>query len=195
MIISYNKELIYDSFSMLGSSSDFLNFLWDNSHAFLNTFLISYSDFSNCPDTFLNKLGINLVHILFELFQDKFIIFIVNDSRQYFDFFVLDIVWISEFREEALDIILKDRWTFLDNILDVLEDHILDLFWCEGNHRDNWRGQLLNQVLYQFLTRKIVQISNDQFNAAKDHCGVDVGQSWNNFINDPIIIKDKYISA
>jgi hypothetical protein len=116
---------------MLSSTPDLFNFFGDDTHAFLYTFLIPDSNFTNGPDTFFNKLGINLIHILFKFLQDKLIVFIVNNSGEDFDFFVLNVVRVSEFGEEALDVVLKDGWTLLNDVLNVFKDYVLHLFRSE----------------------------------------------------------------
>ena len=113
---------------MLSGSPDLFDFFGDDTHAFLYTFLIPDSNFTDGPDTLFNKLGINLIHILFKFLQDKLIIFIVDDSGENFDFFVLNVVRVSEFGEETLDVVLKDGWALLNNVLNIFKDYVLHLF-------------------------------------------------------------------
>ena len=103
---NYNEQLIDNSLGMLSSGPDFLDFLWDYAHTFLNTFFISNGDFSYSSDTFLDKLWIDLVHILLELFQYWLVILVVDDSGKDLYFLILDVIRVGKFREEALHLVL-----------------------------------------------------------------------------------------
>ena len=65
---------------MLCGSGDFLDFFGNDSHALFNTFLVPDGNLAHSPDTFLDKLGIHLIHVLFKFFQDELIIFVVDDT-------------------------------------------------------------------------------------------------------------------
>ena len=86
-------------------------------------------------------------------------------------------MWVGEFAEEALYVIFQDRGTLLDDILHVLQDHVLHLGRGEGHHRHNRRSYFLGQVLDQVGTVHEVHVADHQLDAPEDHTGVDVGQS------------------
>lgn len=141
---------------MLCSSGDFLDFFGDDPHALFNAFLIPDGNLADSADTFLDKLRVNFIHVLLEFFQYELIIFVVDDSWENLYFFIFDVVGISEFGEEALDVIFEDWGAFFNDVLDVFEDDVLDLFGGEGDHRHDRRGQFLYQVLDQFLAWQVV---------------------------------------
>jgi hypothetical protein len=122
---------------MFGGSPDLLNLFRNDAHTLFNTLLIPDGNLPHGPDTFLDKLGIDLIHVFFKLFQDHFIVLIVDDAGEYFYFFILYVVGVSEFGEEALDIILEDRGALLYDVLNVFEDHVLHLFGGEGYYGDD----------------------------------------------------------
>jgi len=118
-ILNSDKKLINNSFSMLSCASDLFNLFRNDSHTFLNTFFVSDGNFSNSFDTFFNKFRVNFTHVLFEFFENWFVIFIIDDSGENFYFFVLDVIRICEFREETFNIVLENWWSLFDDVLNI----------------------------------------------------------------------------
>lgn len=91
---------------------------------------------------------------------------------------------VRELAEEALDLVFQNGGSFLDDVLDVLEDDVLDL---SGSERHNWhnrRCDFFGQVFDQLLTAHEIEISDNQLDAPEHHTGVDVGQTRQNPIHD-----------
>jgi hypothetical protein len=59
-------------------------------------------------------------------------------------FLDFNIMRICKFAKEAFNLILKDRWTFLDNILNIFKNDILCLSGCKRYNRDNRRSNFFN---------------------------------------------------
>ena len=80
--IRYNKELINDMFGVAGYLLGLLDFLGQDSHAFLHTLLVPDGDFADSLDTLLDKFGIHLVEVLPELFQNWLIVLGRHNAHQ-----------------------------------------------------------------------------------------------------------------
>lgn len=85
-------------------------------------------------DAFLDELRVHLVQILSQLVQHTLVILVVDDSDQYLYFLVFDVMRVRELAEEALDLVFQNGGSFLDDVLDVLEDDVLHLSGSEGHN-------------------------------------------------------------
>lgn len=154
--MGYDKELVNDGLCVLGSRSYFLDFFGDNAHTFFDTFLIPDGYFSDGSDAFFDEFWVNLVHIFFQLFQDQFVVFVVDDSGKDLYFFVFNVVRVREFGKETLYIILKHWRSLLNYVLDVFQNDILHLLRREWDHWYDGRGELFDEIFNELLPRQIV---------------------------------------
>ena len=68
---------------MLGVTGNILgvaNELGNDGHAFLNRFFISNSNFAYCLDAPFDEFRVDLIDVLLQLFQNWFVVFVVDDS-------------------------------------------------------------------------------------------------------------------
>lgn len=93
---------------MFCCGSDFLDFFGNDAHTFLHTLFVPDCNFAHCSDTLLDEFRVNFIHVLFEFFQNQFVVFVVNDSRENLDLLVLYVVRVRKFREKTFYLVLKD---------------------------------------------------------------------------------------
>jgi hypothetical protein len=64
---------------MFGSTPGLLDLLGDDGHTLFDTLLIADGNLADGANTLLDKLRVNLTHVLLELLQDQLVVLVVDD--------------------------------------------------------------------------------------------------------------------
>lgn len=161
---------------------DLLDLLSQNFQTLFNRLFKPYGYLADSSEGSSDEVWVSLRDVFLELVEDWFIVLVVDNSNQNLSeltgdlhLLVFDVVWFCEFAEEAfLLFVLQDLWPFLHDVLDVLKQHILDLWLVHFNQTHQTGTYLLTQILNQVFVRQEVQIFDHNFDASKHNCWVDV---------------------